>query len=134
MAGVLLNQGEEIALAALVNKTAPQTLILRLFQNNWTPVEADTETAAVEASFTGYSAISLTPASWTTTPGAPTTCSYAEQSFASSAAQTLQNIYGYYLTQTTSLKAVWAERFTNGPYPVQLDTDTVKVTVILTQD
>jgi hypothetical protein len=134
MAGVLLNQGEGIALEALVNKTAPQTLVLRLFQNNWTPAEGETELNAVQATFTGYAGISLTPANWVTTLGAPTSCDYAEQTFTSSADQTVQQIYGYYLTQTTSGKAVWAERFTNGPYPVQLNNDAVKVTVSITQD
>ena len=39
MSLVLVNQGEIIMLEALVNKTAPQNLVLRLFQNNVTPAE-----------------------------------------------------------------------------------------------
>ena len=36
---VACNDGDEIALFALANKTAPQTLILRLYTNNYTPIE-----------------------------------------------------------------------------------------------
>jgi hypothetical protein len=134
MAGVLVNQGETIMLEALVNKTAPQTLILKLFKNNYTPVEGDTEAAYTEADFTGYASVSLTPATWVTTAGAPSDVTYPEQTFTSSANQTLQNVYGYYLVQTTSGKLVAAERFSNGPFPIQNNGDAIKVTPKITQD
>jgi hypothetical protein len=134
MAGVLVNQGETIMLEALVNKTAPQTLILKLFKNNYTPVEGDTEAAYTEADFTGYASVSLTPATWVTTAGAPSDVTYPEQTFTSSANQMLQNVYGYYLVQTTSGKLVAAERFSNGPFPIQNNGDAIKVTPKITQD
>ncbi|HWP59545.1 MAG TPA: hypothetical protein VNL14_16755 [Candidatus Acidoferrales bacterium] len=132
--GALLvpNQGEQIALEALVNKTAPQNLVLRLFKNNVTPAEGDTEANYTEADFTGYSAITLTGANWTVTTGAPSEASYAQQTFSSSANQAAQNIYGYYLTQVTSGKLVWAERFTDGPYPIANNGDQIKVTPKIT--
>lgn len=111
MAGKLVNQGEDLALKALVNHTAPQNLVLKLFKNDWTPADGDDETDATEADFTGYSAVTLTGASWTATPGAPSSITYAAQDFASSADQTPQTIYGAYLIQTTSGKLVAAERF-----------------------
>lgn len=134
MAGVLVNQGETIMLEALTNKTAPQTLVLKLFKSDTTPAEADTEASYTEADFTGYSSISLTPASWTTTPGAPSQVTYPQQTFASTADQTLQNIYGYMLVQTTSGKLVAAERFASAPFPVQNLDDKVLVTPKITQD
>ena len=36
---VARNDGHELPLFALANKTAPQTLILRLYTNNYTPIE-----------------------------------------------------------------------------------------------
>lgn len=134
MAGVLVNQGETIMLEALVNKTAPQTLVLKLFKNNYTPVETTTEADVTEADFTGYASVSLTPATWATTPGAPSDVTYPEQTFTSSANQAAQSIYGYYLVQTTSGKLVAAERFTNGPYSIQNLGDAIKVTPKITQD
>lgn len=134
MPGILVNQGERISLEALVNKTAPQTLVLRLFKNDWTPVETDTEAAATEATFTGYAPVVLTGTNWAVTEGEPTLIDYPQQIFASSAAQTAQPVYGYYLTQQTSGKLVGAERFTDGPYSIANNGDTVKVTPKLTQD
>jgi len=134
MPGLLVNQGERIMLEALVNKTAPQTLVLRLFKNNWTPVETDTEAAATEATFTGYGSIVLTGGTWVTTEGAPSSIDYPQQAFASSAAQAPQDVYGYYITQQTSGKLVAAERFTDGPYTISNNGDTIKVTPKITQD
>ena len=133
MAGVLLNQGEDIMLQAAVNKLAGQNLILRLFKSNTTPAEADTEATYTEATFTGYAAITLTGASWTATPGAPSQVTYAEQTFTSSADQTAETIYGYYLTQVTSGKAIAAERFATS-YVIQNNGDAIKITPKITQD
>lgn len=131
MAGVLLRQGEQIMLEAFVNKTAPQDLVLRLFTNDWTPAEANDETDATEASGNGYAHIDLnTGGSWTFTGGDPSTLAYAEQTFTFTGA--LGNVYGYYVTQVTSGKAVIAERFSDGPYNVQNNGDTIDVTVSFT--
>jgi hypothetical protein len=118
--------GENITLEALVNKTAPQNLVLRLYQNNITPSDSDTAGTYTEATFTGYSAITLTGASWGTASAG--TISFAQQTFSSSANQATQNIYGYYLTQVTSGILVYAERFTDGPYAIANNGDQIKIT------
>jgi len=130
MSGVLVNQAEVIMLQALVDLG----LTLRLFQNDWTLAETDTEAAATEATFTGYSAVVLTPATWTVTPGAPASADYPQQIFTSSAAQTPQNIYGYYLTRTSGGALIAAERFTGGPYVIQNNLDKIRVSPRITQD
>jgi hypothetical protein len=126
------NQGEDIALKALVNHTAPQNLVLRLFTNNYTPVETTTEADVTEASGNGYAAITLTGGSWTFTPGAPSLAEYAQQTFTFTGA--LGNVYGYYLTQVTSGKLVYAERFTDGPYNIVNNGDQIKITPKITAD
>ena len=131
MALLLPNQGEGIALEALVNKTAPQNLVLRLYKSNTTPGETDTEATYTEADFTGYSALTLTGGSWTTGTG---TVSYAQQTFTSSAGSQNQNVYGYYLTQATSGKLVWAERFSDGPCNIVNNGDEIKVTPTISAD
>lgn len=134
MALLVPNQGEDIALAALLNKTAPQDLDLCLFQNDYTPVETTTEANVTAATFTGYVVIQLTAASWTITPGAPTSAAYAQQTFTSSAGSQNQPIYGYYLKQRTSGKLIYAERFSDAPYTIVNNGDAIKVTPTITAD
>lgn len=132
MPGVLFNQGEVVGLEALVNKTAPQSLVLRLFTNNATPVEADTEVGYTEALGSGYASVPLTAASWVTTAGAPSEVAYPEVTFTFTGA--LGNVYGYYITQTTSGKAIAAERFTGAPFNIQNNGDQIKITPKITLD
>lgn len=128
--GALLmpNQGEVVTLEALVNKVAPQALRLKLYKNDVTPADANTESAFTEATFTGYTYIDLTTGSWTVTGGAPTEATFPQQTFTSSSNQTTENIYGYFVTQQTSGKLVWAERFTDAPYPITNNGDAIKIT------
>ena len=41
-------------------------------------------------------------------------------------------MYGYYLTQVTSGLLVWAETFTDGPYTITNNGDTIKITLNFT--
>ncbi len=132
MAIVVPNQGEQLLLDAFTGKTAGQNLVLRLFTSNTTPAETDTEATYTEAAGNGYAAITLTAANWTTTPGAPTNTAYAEQTFTFTGA--LGNVYGYYFTQVTSAKLVWAERFTSAPFNIANNGDQIKITPQITAD
>lgn len=128
------NGGEDFALQYLVNKAAPQNLVLSLFKSNTTPAETDVVGTYTEADFTGYASITLTGASWTTTPGAPTQAAYAQQTFTSSAEQASQNVYGYYLTRLAGGELVYSERFSDGPYAIAHLGDAIKVTPQITGD
>lgn len=132
MALVVPNAAEDVILQNLLNKTAPQTLLLKLYTNNYTPIETSVEGDFTEAAGFGYAAISLTPASWTITPGAPTDSAFPQQTFTFTGA--LGNVYGYYIVQTTSGKIMWAERFTDGPYNIVNVGDQIKVTLHLTAE
>lgn len=125
---VFPDAGENIVLEALVNKTAPQNLVLRLYTSNTTPGESDTAGTYTEASGSGYSAITLTGASWGSASGG--SISYAQQTFTFSGA--LGNVYGYYLTQASSGTLVAAERFTDGPYNIANNGDQIKITPTIT--
>lgn len=126
------NNGEGDALAYMVNKAAPQDLVLRLFTNNITPAETDVAATYTEATGFGYAAITLTGATWTVTEGAPGNASYPQQTFTFTGA--LGNVYGYYLTRVTSGRIAWAERFSDGPYNVVNNGDTIKITPFLSGD
>lgn len=131
---VLPNVGEGIALKALVNHTAAENLSLRLYKNNITPAETDVASTYTVADFTGYGNKALTGSSWTVTEGAPSDAAYAQQTFASTADQTAQSVYGYYLVQASSGLLVWSERFTNGPYSIANNGDEIRVTPKITMD
>lgn len=132
MALVIPNNGEGIALKALVNNTAPQDLVLRLFTNNITPAETDTAVTYTEAAGGGYAAKSLGGAGWTITEGAPSNAAFAQQSF--NFTGVVGNVYGYYYTQVTSGVLVAAERFTDGPYNIQNNGDVIRITPQITGD
>jgi hypothetical protein len=125
---VLPDVGEGLMLKNFLNFTAPQDWSLRLYQNNITPAETDVASTYTVSSWTGYANVTLTGANWTVTTGAPSAGDYAQQSFTSSANQTVQQTYGYYLVQTTSGLLGWAERFSDGPYPIANNGDIIRIT------
>jgi len=123
--------GENKMLEHIVNKTAPENLVLRLFTNNITPADSDvagTYTEANTSNFPGYSAITLIGASWGAASGG--TIAYAQQSFVCTGVATA-DIYGYYLTQATSGVLMWSEKDGAAPFAVRNSGDTVRVTPTL---
>lgn len=118
--------GENIALEALLNKTAPQNQILKLFQNNITPSDTDTAATYTEATFTGYAGLALTGATWGAAAGGIITYS-AQQTFTSTGVVS-NSIYGYYVVQTTSGILMWSERDASAPFVVSNVGDAVKLT------
>lgn len=135
MFGTLLfpQEGETTVLNVFLKQTvAPETVILKLYQNNITPSATDVAGTYTEATFTGYSAITLAAATWTVVAANPSTATHAQQTFTSSANQATQQVYGYYLIGTTSGKLYWAERFSDGPYPISFNNDQIKITPKIT--
>lgn len=133
MAIVVPNNGEGDALDYFTNRAAPQNLILRLYTNNITPAETDTAGTYTEASGSGYSAITLTGASWgAPSEGAPSSIAYAQQTFTFSGA--LGDVYGYYMTRSTSGRIALAERFTGAPFNIANNGDQIRITPTITAD
>lgn len=128
---VVPNVGEVVALNAITGKTAATTLTLRLFSNNHTPAAATTAADLTEVAGGGYAAIALTPASWSTTGGSPTSSAYPEQTFTfTGATDSPGTIYGYYLTNAAGT-LVLAERLA-ATFTPAANGDTVKVTPTIT--
>jgi hypothetical protein len=134
MAVVNTDKAEERALAFLVGKSGytVRLLNLKLFTNDITPAEADVVGAYTEATFTGYAAAVMASADWTISGTTPTAAVAAQKTFASTAAQALQNVYGWYMTTATDNELVQAFRFTDAPRPIQNDGDQILVIVRLT--
>ena len=121
--------GANVALENIVNKTAPENLILKLFISNTTPSNTDTAATYTEATFPGYAAITLAGGSW----GAASARSiaYAQQTFTCTGTAT-DNVYGYYLVGATSGILKWAERDAAAPFAVRNAGDAVKITPTIT--
>ncbi len=121
--------GENLALEMIVNKTAAQNLVLKLYSNNITPSDTDTAGTYTECTFTGYSAITLTGASWGSASAG--SIAYAQQTFTCSGAGS-ENVYGYYVVQASSGTLLYSERGTGVPFTITTVGDNVKVTPTIT--
>jgi len=127
MALLVPDVGEVLLLSYSLNKVVQGDVKLRLFTNNYTPVEASVLASFTEAVAAGYAAITLTGASWTIASAAGvTTAEYVEQTFTLTAAST---DYGYYITNNAGTQVLWAERFTDAPHTIPSGGGTEKITV-----
>jgi len=129
MAIVFTNSGEAIALRNIVNQTAPQNLVLKLYANNISPAKTDVTADYTECSGYGYSAVTLTPGNFTFTPGDPSTAAYPQITFTFTGAIGL--IYGYYVVQASSNSLIFANRFNNAPINVLNNGDEIRITLTL---
>lgn len=118
--------GENLVLAMIVNRTAPENLILRLFKNNITPSDTDVAGTYTEATFPGYAAITLTGASWNA-PSGGTIVYGAQQTFTCSGTAS-ESVYGYYVTQATSGTLLYSERDSAAPFAIANSGDNIKLT------
>ena len=127
MALVLTNEGEVKILSIAFGKDAQENLTLKLFTNNYTPVEASTASSFTEATGYGYAAASITASDWTLVAGDPTYATNIEKVFSFTGA--LGTVYGYYLIGATSGKVYWAEKFTNA-ITIQNNGDQIRITPV----
>lgn len=134
MALLTPNVGVQEMLKRALNFSATGDVHLHLFKSNTTPAETDTVATYTEATFTGYSVKTLTGASWTITNADPSSASYAQQTFTSSAGSQNENVYGYYVTNSADTILLWAERFSDGPYNIVNNGDAIQVTPVITLD
>lgn len=111
---VVPNVGEELALNKYLKL---ENLTLKLYSNNITPGETDTAATYTEVAGGGYASKTLTAASWTVTPDAPTVGLYAAQDFTfTGVTDAPGTIYGYYVVDAANVLR-WAERFDAGVVP-----------------
>lgn len=130
MAGLFCNAEKQSQAQYQLNVGGGGTnLTLCLYKNNVTPTVTDVLGTYTEATFTGYASVTLLGGTWAVGSG-PVIATYATQTFTSTANQTLQQIYGYYLKRGANL--VFAERFTDGPYSIVNNGDSISVNLSLT--
>ncbi len=133
MALVLSDVGADELLKTYFNNARPSggnNLTLKLFTNDYTPVQTSVAGSFTEASGGGYAAKTLTNGSWTVTVGNdPSDAVYAEQTFTFTGALSgSATVYGYFVVDADGT-LVWAERFSSSFQPAN-NGDTIKITPI----
>jgi hypothetical protein len=104
----------------LVNASTvgPENLSLRLFKSDTTPGSTMTIADYTEATFTGYTAVTLSSADWTIGhDGYLATATAASETTFAASATTAETVYGYYMTGVNSSTLYWSEVFT-APFQV----------------
>lgn len=116
MAGIVLaDVGADMMLGALFNNAWPgggRDLTLKLYTNNYTPLDTSVAGDYTEASGGGYAAKTLTNGSWTISTGNdPSDAVYAQQTwtFTGTLAGTA-TIYGYFVIDAAGV-LVFGEKF-----------------------
>lgn len=122
--------GENLILGMITNRSAPENLVLRLFQSNTTPADTDTAVTYTESNFTGYANITMTGASWNA-PASGSITNGTQRVFTCSGAAS-QSVYGYYVTQVTSGILIWSERDALAPFAIANSGDEVRLTPVIT--
>ena len=107
---------------------------LKMYGNDYTPVEGSTVGSFTECATGGYVTKSLdgvvSASAWTISSlVGVTTASYPEQEFVMTSALTA---YGYYVTSSAETALLWAERFTGAPFTIPSGGGSIKVTLNIT--
>ena len=117
MALVAPNQkGEILLLQYIVGMVNADNPVLHLYANDVTPSDSSVIGDLTEvAGSTGYAAITLLSANWTTTQaGGITTAVFSEQTFTFT---TIATSFGYFVTDETN-QLLWLERFSGSPFSI----------------
>lgn len=126
----ITNNGELLALKYLIGElTSTERLKIKLFKNDITPDSDSVTGDFTEATFTGYASVLLD--TWTITPGTTPEAVHSLISFESTADQTSENIYGYFIVRTSTNDIVGSKRFTGAPYAMQNLGDVIAITPTL---
>src|SRR6185295_5809225 len=101
--------------------------MLRLFQNNFTPSKSSTVASFTEATFSGYSAQSVTWGAGSVSANISTALATA-LTFTRGIGATSNTIYGWYLTDTGNAK-VWACNLLSSPKSMAVNGDGIIITL-----
>lgn len=129
----------DAAEADMLSRILDPDLDLKLFKNDVISgltdpqIEALDETDFTEADFTGYADVAIAgenqgvSSDWTITPEDPSEAVAPQATFESSADQTPQTIYGYYVVKASGGALQWFEYFPS-PQVIENDNDAILIT------
>jgi hypothetical protein len=106
---------------------AGNNLTLRLFTNDYTPLQTSNNTNFTDAAGGGYAALTLALNSWTVTPANdPSDAIYANQTFTFTSNLTGNAAcFGYFVTDAANT-VIWGERFASNFTPTN-NGDTITI-------
>ena len=112
MALVVPDLGEiELLTKLLINTNDTEDYIVRLYKNNYSPINTTVVGDFTEADFTNYTAKTITRSDW----ASPSTVANKAESSATAQSWTCgitgNTLYGYYVIGSTSGVCLWAEQF-----------------------
>ena len=113
-----------VAEARFLSYILNRALTLKLYSNDYTPVEGSAAANFTEVVGGGYASKSLVGVNWSYTPGDPSYATYASQDFTFTGATTPNTVYGYYVVDGDGLLC-WAERFPEAVVPFNPANNTV---------
>lgn len=133
MSGVVPNAGEELLLGIGVGDDAQENFTLKLYTNDYTPVEGSVASDFTEASGGGYAAKTLTTTSWViSSSGGRALATYAKQTWTFTGALAgSAKVYGCFIVGATSTTIVYAERASADKQLTPANNDTYSVTPTL---
>jgi len=109
--GLVPNVGEKKMLETFAGLSTPQNLVLHLFKNDITPASTMALSDYTEATFTGYSPVTLSSGDWVITSGFPTAATYSSGVVFTCGGSTSESVYGFYLSEAVTSELMWSERF-----------------------
>ncbi len=123
-------KGEILLLQYIVGMVNADNPVLHLYANDVTPSDSTVKADLTEvAGATGYAAITLLSANWTTVQAAGvTTAVYSERTFTFTTDATA---YGYFITNQSN-DLLWLERFSGAPFDIPDGGGTISITAKLT--
>lgn len=111
--------------------TVDENYLLKLYNNNYTPVQGSTGTNFTATTFTNYAIKTLTRAGFT---AASTVSNKASSAYSTAQVWTCgatgDTVYGYWIEAATSGKVLWAEKFATAR--TLADTDTLTLNIVIT--
>jgi len=130
MAGIVPTVGEDRILRRALGDITPVSfnLTLKLFVNDYTPVDGSVNGSFTEMSTQGYAAKTLTAASWTVAQNGATKAeaTYAQQTWTFDGTGGATVIYGYYIVDENDV-VLMAERFASS-YTATNNGDILRIT------
>lgn len=129
------NGGEIAILAYLVTDFNAQPLHLKLYKNDYTPIDTTVVGDFTEANFNGYTgggAILNAFGAPTTIAGRAST-SEGPHTWTKAMGGTGNDVYGYYVTDAPGTTLLWSERGGAAPYSMNSTGESLTITPIFTE-
>lgn len=123
---VVPSSSESIILEYVLNRRAPEELVMKLYTNDVFPNHTSTEKDFVEPTGGGYAPINLLSDSWTIIPGMSSRAEHLPVSWKFNGPA--GRIYGYFVTGQESGHVMWAERFEKAPFHIKTSGDEIHIT------